>query len=66
MRPGLPNDPFCILRRCQTKVARSARDSMRSGVGEPEDVGRVIAQLLTEESGWINGQSIEVAGGYNI
>lgn len=35
-------------------------------VGEPEDVGRVIASLLSDDSGWINAQSIEVAGGYNI
>jgi NAD(P)-dependent dehydrogenase (short-subunit alcohol dehydrogenase family) len=35
-------------------------------VGEPDDVGRVIASLLSDESAWINAQSIEVAGGYNI
>lgn len=35
-------------------------------VGEPEEVGRVITMLLSEESEWINAQSIEVAGGYNI
>lgn len=35
-------------------------------VGEPDDVGRVIATLLSEEGGWINGQSIEVAGGYLV
>lgn len=35
-------------------------------VGESEDVARVIASLLTEDGGWINGQSIEVAGGYII
>lgn len=35
-------------------------------VGEPEDVGRVIATLLSSEGGWINGQSIEVAGGYVV
>jgi NAD(P)-dependent dehydrogenase (short-subunit alcohol dehydrogenase family) len=35
-------------------------------VGEPEDVGRVIANLLSDESGWINAQSIEVAGGYIV
>lgn len=35
-------------------------------VGEPDDVGRVIATLLSDDAGWINGQSIEVAGGYNI
>jgi len=35
-------------------------------VGEPEDVARVIAMLLSEEGAWINAQSIEVAGGYII
>ena len=35
-------------------------------VGEPEDVGSVIATLLSDESRWINAQSIEVAGGYMI
>lgn len=35
-------------------------------VGEPEDVGRVIASLLSEESGWINAQSIEISGGYLV
>ncbi|GAB3115719.1 hypothetical protein GCM10027288_36770 [Bordetella tumbae] len=35
-------------------------------VGEPEEVTRVIASLLTGDGGWINAQSIEVAGGYII
>ncbi|HVJ34441.1 MAG TPA: SDR family oxidoreductase [Terriglobia bacterium] len=35
-------------------------------IGEPDDVGSVIASLLSEENRWINAQSIEVAGGYNI
>jgi NAD(P)-dependent dehydrogenase (short-subunit alcohol dehydrogenase family) len=35
-------------------------------IGEPEDVGRVIATLLSNDGGWINGQSIEVAGGYVV
>jgi len=29
-------------------------------------VGRVIAGLLGEEQAWVNAQTIEVAGGYNI
>ena len=51
------NDEFEALLAAQTALGR---------VGEPEDVARVIASLLTEDSGWINAQSIEVAGGYVI
>ncbi len=35
-------------------------------IGEPDDVGRVVAALLSEEGRWINAQSIEVAGGYVV
>ncbi len=35
-------------------------------VGLPEDVGPVIAALLSDELGWINAQRIEVAGGIHI
>jgi NAD(P)-dependent dehydrogenase (short-subunit alcohol dehydrogenase family) len=51
------NAEFEALLASQTALGR---------VGEPEDVGRVIATLLHDDSAWINAQSIEVAGGYNI
>jgi NAD(P)-dependent dehydrogenase (short-subunit alcohol dehydrogenase family) len=51
------NGEFEALLASQTALGR---------VGEPDDVGRVIASLLSDDSGWINAQSIEVAGGYNI
>ena len=51
------NDEFEALLASQTALDR---------VGEPQDVARVIALLLSDESGWINAQSIEVAGGYFI
>lgn len=51
------NPEFAALLASQTALGR---------VGEPEDVGRVIATLLSEESEWINAQTIEVAGGYMI
>ena len=35
-------------------------------VGGPEDVGPVIAALLTDALGWVNAQRIEVAGGIHI
>ncbi|MEM5369096.1 SDR family oxidoreductase [Paraburkholderia azotifigens] len=51
------NAEFEALLSSQTALGR---------VGEPEDVARAIASLLTEDGGWINAQNIEVAGGYVI
>lgn len=51
------NDEFEALLASQTALGR---------VGEPQDVARVIAMLLSEEGNWINAQTIEVAGGYII
>jgi NAD(P)-dependent dehydrogenase (short-subunit alcohol dehydrogenase family) len=50
-------DAFEALLASQTALGR---------VGEPDDVGRVIATLLSADSGWINAQTVEVAGGYFI
>lgn len=49
------NDEFEALLASQTALGR---------VGEPDDVARVIATLLSEDSAWINGQRIDVSGGY--
>ena len=34
--------------------------------GLPEDVGPVIAGLLSDDFGWVNAQRIEVSGGMHI
>lgn len=51
------NDEFEALLASQTALGR---------VGEPHEVACVIASLLTSDGGWINAQSIEVAGGYHV
>lgn len=51
------NDEFETMLAGQTALGR---------VGEPEDVGRVIATLLSPDTGWVNAQTIEVGGGYII
>jgi NAD(P)-dependent dehydrogenase (short-subunit alcohol dehydrogenase family) len=51
------NDEFETLLAGQTALGR---------VGEPDDVGRVVAGLLSGDSGGINAQTIEVAGGYVV
>ncbi|GGF67371.1 3-oxoacyl-ACP reductase [Azorhizobium oxalatiphilum] len=35
-------------------------------VGEPDDVGCMVASLLSDDNRWLNAQNIEVAGGYII
>lgn len=35
-------------------------------VGQPEDIGPMIAALLSEDNRWINGQRIEVSGGMSL
>ncbi|MBB5079184.1 SDR family NAD(P)-dependent oxidoreductase [Nonomuraea endophytica] len=35
-------------------------------VGEPEDIGTMIATLVSDESRWVTAQVIEVSGGYNL
>jgi len=53
--------------RDNPEVARTLASQTALGrVGGPEDVGPVIAGLLSDNFGWVNGQRIEVAGGIHI
>ena len=51
------HDEFEAMLADQTALGR---------VGEPAEVGSVIASLLADDNRWINAQNIEVAGGYLI
>jgi NAD(P)-dependent dehydrogenase (short-subunit alcohol dehydrogenase family) len=35
-------------------------------VGNPDDIGSVVAFLCSDDSKWVNGQRIEVSGGINL
>jgi NAD(P)-dependent dehydrogenase (short-subunit alcohol dehydrogenase family) len=35
-------------------------------LGESDDVGRVIAALLSDEFGWVTGENVEASGGFNL
>lgn len=35
-------------------------------VGLPDDIGKVVAFLCSDDAGWINGQRIEVSGGQGL
>jgi NAD(P)-dependent dehydrogenase (short-subunit alcohol dehydrogenase family) len=53
--------------RDNPQVNKAVADHTALGrAGVPEDVGPVIAALLSDEFGWVNAQRIEVAGGVHI
>jgi NAD(P)-dependent dehydrogenase (short-subunit alcohol dehydrogenase family) len=43
-------------------VARTALGRL----GEGDDIGKVIAVLLSDDCGWITGENIEASGGFNL
>ena len=43
-------------------VARTALGRL----GDGDDVGKVIATLLSDECGWVTGENIEASGGFNL
>jgi NAD(P)-dependent dehydrogenase (short-subunit alcohol dehydrogenase family) len=53
--------------RDNPQVNKAVADMTALGrAGLPDDIGPVIASLLSEESRWINAQRIEVSGGMSI
>jgi NAD(P)-dependent dehydrogenase (short-subunit alcohol dehydrogenase family) len=53
--------------RDNPQVNKAIADRTALGrAGVPEDVGPVIAALLSDDLGWVNAQRIEVAGGMLI
>ena len=43
-----------------------AEMTARGRFGLPDDIGPMIASLLTEDNRWVNAQRIEVSGGQGI
>jgi len=66
--PGpIATDFSCGMVRDNPHINKHLADITALGrVGGPEDVGPVIAGLLSDEFGWVNAQRIEVAGGIHI
>lgn len=55
-----------VLKKNPEFAAQLAAQTALGRVGQPEDVARVIASLLGEDGGWVNGQTIDVSGGYRL
>lgn len=52
-----------LVRDDQQVNSMIASQTALGRVGQPDDIGGMIASLLCEENGWVNGQRIEVSGG---
>jgi NAD(P)-dependent dehydrogenase (short-subunit alcohol dehydrogenase family) len=64
--PGATETDFSggIVRDNPAVNKRVAEGTALGRPGVPEDVGRMIASLLSEDNRWINAERIEVTGGY--
>lgn len=62
-RTRLGNDAF---EKYPEVIAPLAAKTALGRIGEPEDIGKVIAFLVSDSSGWITGEDIQVSGGYAL
>lgn len=66
--PGPVETDFnnAFIRNTPPAKNRMAENTALGRVGEPEDIGPVVAFLCSEAARWINGQRIEVSGGIGL
>jgi NAD(P)-dependent dehydrogenase (short-subunit alcohol dehydrogenase family) len=62
-RTRLADDAFA---RYPEVIAPIAAKTAFGRVGEPDDIGMVIAALLSQDCRWITAQNIEASGGLNL
>lgn len=64
--PGATETDFSggIVRDNPAMNKRVAEGTALGRAGLPEDIGRMVASLLSEDNRWINAERIEVTGGY--
>ncbi|PZF80300.1 SDR family NAD(P)-dependent oxidoreductase [Jiangella anatolica] len=62
-RTRLSDDAF---ERFPELIAPLAARTALGRIGEPDDVGAVIAFLISDDARWITGQDIEASGGYDL
>jgi NAD(P)-dependent dehydrogenase (short-subunit alcohol dehydrogenase family) len=54
-----------VMRRPDVQAMVTAETAL-GRVGQPEDIGAAVALLLASETQWINGQRLEVTGGFRL
>ncbi|WP_426570122.1 SDR family NAD(P)-dependent oxidoreductase [Streptomyces canus] len=62
-RTRLADDAFT---RFPEVIPALAAKTALGRIGEPGDIGAMIATLVSDESRWVTAQNIEMSGGYNL
>lgn len=62
-RTRLGDDGFA---RYPELIAPLAERTVLGRIGEGDDIGEVIAFLLSDQAAWVTGQDIEVSGGFGL
>lgn len=61
-RTRISHDTFA---RFPEAIPELAARTALGRIGEADDVGKVIAALLSDEFGWMTGENVEVSGGFD-
>ena len=62
-RTRIGNDAFA---RFPEVIPEIAAQIALGRIGEPDDIGKVIAALLSDEFSWVTGENIEASGGFHL
>jgi NAD(P)-dependent dehydrogenase (short-subunit alcohol dehydrogenase family) len=55
-----------VVERFPDVIASLVERTALGRLGDGDDIGKVVAALLSDECGWITGENIEVSGGFNL
>jgi NAD(P)-dependent dehydrogenase (short-subunit alcohol dehydrogenase family) len=68
LAPGPIETDFnnAAIRNHPERKTMMASQTALGRVGQPEDIGGIVAFLCSEAAGWISGQRIEASGGVNL
>jgi 3-oxoacyl-[acyl-carrier protein] reductase len=61
--PGPVETDLFIAGKSQAEIHRMAEAAPFKRLGQPQDIAEVVAFLLSDAGGWVNGQVIRVNGG---
>jgi 3-oxoacyl-[acyl-carrier protein] reductase len=62
--PGPVGTPLFLKGKSKEQIAQMAKLAPLGRIGEPDDIAGVVAFLVGQDGGWVNGQVLRVNGGF--